>query len=147
MAIADRRAETTWEGTLAAGSGVVTGDTGAIGPLDVTWAARTEAPAGKTSPEELAAAAHSSCFSMALALRLGERGAKPERLSVAATVTLDEVDDRPTVVSSRLDVKATVGGLDSADFDAAVTEAMDLCPIGRLFAGAEVSVDADLEPQ
>ena len=145
MAIADRRAETNWEGTLAGGSGVVNGDSGAIDALDVTWAARTEAPDGKTSPEELAAAAHSSCFSMALALRLGERGAKPDRLGVAATVTLDEVDGKPTVVSSRLEVSAAVDGLDGADFDAAVSEAMDLCPIGRLFAGAEVSADASLE--
>lgn len=146
MAIADRRAKTTWQGSLATGSGVVNGDSGAIESLDVTWAARTEAPGGKTSPEELAAAAHSSCFSMALALRLGERGANPDRLDVAATVTLDEVDGKPTVVSSRLEVRAAVEGLDSAGFGEAVGEAMDLCPIGRLFAGAELTVDASLEP-
>lgn len=96
MAIASRRAETVWNGTLAAGQGAVRGDSGAIDALPVTWAARTQAPEGKTSPEELAAAAHSTCFAMALALRLGEHKARVERMTVAATVTLDEVDGVPT---------------------------------------------------
>ena len=81
MAIAERTAETTWEGPLASGSGTIRPASGALGELAVTWASRTEQPGGKTSPEELAAAAHSSCFAMALALRLGERKAVPQRLS------------------------------------------------------------------
>jgi osmotically inducible protein OsmC len=145
MAIANRRAETVWEGNLARGAGTVTGQSGAVGPLPVTWAARTEQPGGKTSPEELAAAAHSSCFSMALALRLAEHGHDAERLTVASTVTLDEVDGAPTVVSSEIAVRARVPGIDRTDFDAAVGEAAELCPISRLFAGAQVSVDAELE--
>jgi osmotically inducible protein OsmC len=145
MAIADRRATTQWQGTLAAGDGTVSGGSGAITELPVDWAARTEEPGGKTSPEELAAAAHSSCFSMALALNLAEHGARPGKLDVAATVTLDEVDGKPTVVSSALEVKAQVDGLDADGFDRAVEDAMALCPIGRLFAGAEVTVDAELE--
>lgn len=145
MAIASRRAQTIWEGNLARGAGKVSGDSGAIDELDVTWAARTEEPGGKTSPEELAAAAHASCFSMALALKLTEDGTEPERLTVAAIVTLDEVEGAPTVVSSGLVVRARVDGLGSDDFDRIVGEAMELCPIGRLFAGAEVSVDAELE--
>jgi osmotically inducible protein OsmC len=145
MAIAERQAETVWEGTLAAGSGVLSGASGAIDALPVTWAARTEQPGGKTSPEELAAAAHSSCFSMALALRLGEHGARAERMVVGATVTLDEVDGLPTITSSALEVRVRADGLDEAGLRAIVDEAAALCPVSRLFAGAEVSVSAALE--
>jgi osmotically inducible protein OsmC len=143
--IASRRAETIWEGTLLAGQGSVTGDSGALDTLPVTWAARTESPGGRTSPEELAAAAHSSCFSMALALRLGEHGVDPERLSVAATVTLDEVDGVPTITTSKLEVRARADGLDADGFQAVVAEAAQLCPVSRLFAGAQISVSAELE--
>jgi len=145
MAIADRRATTIWQGSLAAGNGKVSGDSGAINEIAVDWAARTEEPGGKTSPEELAGAAHSSCFAMAFALKLAEAGGRPQKLDVSATVTLDEVDGVPTVVSSALEVKAQVAGLDTDSFDAVVSDAMALCPIGRLFAGAEVTVEAELE--
>ena len=145
MPIATRRAETTWEGNLARGSGTVRGQSGGVGPLPVTWAARTAEPGGKTSPEELAAAAHSSCFAMALALRLAEAGVEGERLSVTSAVTLDDVDGVPTVVSSALEVNARIAGIDQAKFDAAVAEAAELCPISRLFAGAQVTVHAELE--
>ncbi|MGH3744141.1 MAG: OsmC family peroxiredoxin [Mycobacteriales bacterium] len=145
MPIAQRSAETTWEGNLARGNGSVTPSSGAFGPLPVTWASRTETPDGKTSPEELAAAAHAACFAMALNLRLGEHKAEPQRLSVTATVTLDEVDGRPTVVSSELVVRGAVPGLDAAGFQAALDEAADLCPVSRLFAGAKVTVTGRLE--
>jgi osmotically inducible protein OsmC len=112
MAIAERTAETTWEGSLASGSGTIRAASGALGELAVTWASRTEQPGGKTSPEELAAAAHSPCFAMALALRLGERKAVPRRLTVTATVTLDEIGGVPTIVSSGLRVRGQVPGLD-----------------------------------
>jgi lipoyl-dependent peroxiredoxin len=146
MAIAKRTAQTIWEGSLASGTGTVTSGTGALGELPVTWAARTQQPDGKTSPEELAAAAHASCFSMALALRLGEHSATPERLDVSATVTLDEVDSRPTVISSELRVVARIPDLDDRKFQSIVREAADLCPISRLFAGTHISVAAILEP-
>jgi osmotically inducible protein OsmC len=119
---------------------------GAAGALAVTWASRTERADGTTSPEELAAAAHSACYAMALALRLGEHKAVPERLSVGATVTLDEAGGVPTVVSSHLEVTARVPGLDRADFDAIIGEASELCPVSRLFAGAKITVNAALEP-
>ena len=131
--IAGRTAQAVWAGGLSNGHGTV------------TWAARIGAPNGKTSPEELAAAAHASCFSMALALRLGEHDVAPERLDVTATVSLDDVDGRPTVVSSALSVRARVRELDEVAFRAIVNEAADLCPISRLFAGAEITVDATLE--
>lgn len=145
MPIAERTAQTTWEGNLARGQGTVRPNSAGFDPLPVTWASRTEAPGGKTSPEELAAAAHSSCFAMALSLCLGERKVAPSRLDVSATVTLDEVDGKPTVVSSALTVRGTVDGLDADGFQAAVDEAAALCPISRLFAGAKVSVTASLE--
>jgi lipoyl-dependent peroxiredoxin len=146
MAIAERTAETTWEGPLANGSGTIRPASGALGDLPVTWASRTSEPGGKTSPEELAAAAHSSCFAMALALRLGERRVTAERLTVTATVTLDEVDGTPTIVSSDLQVRGRVPGLDEYGFQEAVSETAALCPVSRLFAGAKIDVNATLEP-
>ncbi|MGE2691493.1 OsmC family peroxiredoxin [Mycolicibacterium pulveris] len=144
MAIADRTTRTVWEGPLATGSGRLESGSGALTGRDVTWAARTEEPGGITSPEELAAAAHSSCFSMALALKLGEHQARPQKLDVQATVTLDEVDGLPTIVSSALQIKAEVEGIDAADFQKVVDEAAALCPVSRLFASAKISVNAEL---
>lgn len=145
MAIAERTAETTWEGALAGGRGTVRASSGAWDELPVTWAARTERPDGLTSPEELAAAAHSACFAMALALRLGERKVTADRLSISATVTLDEVDGMPTIVSSEVRVRGRVPGVDQAGFKAAVDEAAALCPVSRLFAGAQITVHAELD--
>lgn len=145
MSIAERSAGTNWEGPLASGTGRLDSGSGVLTGLDVTWAARTEAPGGKTSPEELAAAAHSSCFSMALALKLGEQQLTPERLDVRSTVTLDDVGGLPTIVSSALVIKARVSGVDAAKFQRIVDDAAALCPVSRLFAGAEISVKAELE--
>ncbi|MGB6056970.1 MAG: OsmC family peroxiredoxin [Microthrixaceae bacterium] len=141
MPIAVRTAETTWTDSLAKGSGTLSGGSGALNALPVTWAARTEDPGGKTSPEELAAAAHSSCFSMALALLLGENKTPPGELVVTAAVTLDEVDGRPTIVSSELTVKGQVEGLDHEGFKKIVDQAAELCPISRLFAGTKITVN------
>jgi osmotically inducible protein OsmC len=142
--IAERSAQTIWSGRLASGEGTVTSGSGALQSLPVSWAARTGEHQGSTSPEELAAAAHSSCFSMALALRLGEHGVTPQRLDVTAMVSLADVDGRPTVVESFLRVIAQVEDLDPQAFDAIVNEAKTLCPISRLFAGAVITVDASL---
>ena len=144
MSIAARSSSTVWEGPLASGTGRLESGSGALTGLEVTWAARTEAPGGKTSPEELAAAAHSSCFSMALTLKLGEHQLTPQRLDVQSTVTLDEVNGLPTIVSSALTVKAQVSGVDAATFQGIVDEAAALCPVSRLFAGAAISVKAEL---
>jgi lipoyl-dependent peroxiredoxin len=146
MAIAIRTAQTTWEGPLGSGTGMMRMGSGAAGVLPATWAARTERADGKTSPEELAAAAHFACYAMALALRLGEHKAVPERLAITATVTLDEAGGVPTIVSSHLDVTARIPAMDPAGFDAVAGEASDLCPVSRLFAGAKITVDARLEP-
>lgn len=146
MSIAERAARTTWEGPLASGEGKLSQDSsGALDGLPLTWASRTEQPDGKTSSEELAAAAHSSCFSMALALKLGENHTPPQRLEVTATVTLDAVDGVPTITTSRLKVRASVAGVDAESFAAVVDQAAALCPVSRLFAGATISVDAELD--
>jgi osmotically inducible protein OsmC len=146
VTIAVRKAETTREGPLASGTGLIRMSSGAAGGLSVTWASRAERADGKTSLEELAAAAHSACYAMALALRLGEHKAAPDPLAVAAAVTLDQADGVPTIVSSHPDVTARVLGLDPADFDTVVSEASDLCLVSRLFAGAKITADATLEP-
>jgi osmotically inducible protein OsmC len=146
MSIAQRTAETTWEGSLAAGGGAIRSGSGALDGLDVTWAARTETPGDKTSPEELAAAAHSSCFAMALTLLLDKAHTPPHRLSVQAAVTLDDVDGVPTIVSSALRVDGWVAQVDATGFQKVVDEAAALCPVSRLFAGARISVEATLQP-
>jgi osmotically inducible protein OsmC len=145
MPIAERTARTDWEGTLARGTGTIMPDSGAFAPLAVTWASRTEQPAGKTSPEELLAAAHSSCFSMALSLVLGELDIPAEHTSVSSTVTFDEVGGKPTVSKSAITVRAKVPGVDDAKFQRAVKDAADLCPVSRLFTGAEITVEASLD--
>ncbi|MFF7941514.1 OsmC family peroxiredoxin [Nocardia gamkensis] len=145
MTIAQRTATTIWQGPPAEGTGLVYAASGAFGPLPVTWAARTHEPGGQTSPEELAAAAHSLCFAMALALCLDNHGASAQRFDVAATVALDQVIVTPTITSSALRVRATVPGLAPAKFKTIVDEAAALCPLSRLFAGAQVTLDVDLD--
>jgi osmotically inducible protein OsmC len=144
MAIAERQAQTVWEGSLTKGAGTVTGASGGFGELGVTWASRTERGQDKTSPEELIAAAHSSCFAMALSHELDQTGNSPERLTVSANVTLEMVDDAPTVTSSALTVSGRVPGIDAAGFEAAAQSAAKNCPISRLLAAAEITVDATL---
>ncbi len=145
MAIAERTGRCTWEGDLAHGNGVVSADTGALGELPVTWASRTERSEGKTSPEELVAAAHASCFSMALSHTLSQAGNAPDQLQVSAKVTLDQRDGAPTVVSSELTVSGRVPGLDQEGFAKAASDAGQNCPISRALGGVEIMVNATLE--
>jgi osmotically inducible protein OsmC len=145
MAMAERTATTSWDGDLAHGRGTVNGASGALSELAVTWASRTERSDGRTSPEELIAAAHSSCFSMALSHGLTEAGHPPDHLDVRATVTLDLVDGSPTVTSSDLQVTGRVPGIDQFEFAKAATDAGQHCPVSRVLAGLEISVEAMLE--
>jgi osmotically inducible protein OsmC len=144
---ATRSATVTWNGTLAEGSGTVSsGSSDLFTDLPVSWASRTEAPEGRTSPEELLAAAHASCFSMALAGALARGGTPPDHLHVSATVTFDQVDDKWTVTRSELDVMGVVPGLDEAGFESAAEGARDGCPISRALAGnVELFVTSTLE--
>jgi lipoyl-dependent peroxiredoxin len=130
---ADRRAEVTWQGDLMGGSGVIERvGSGAIGPLDVTWASRTEDPGGRTSPEELIAAAHASCFSMALAHGLAQAGSTPDRLSTSATVTFVPGTG---ITRSALEVEGTVPGLDENAFQQAAEQAKEGCPVSQALKG------------
>ena len=141
-----RRAEVVWTGSLANGAGTVSAmSSGAFSDLPVSWAARTETP-DKTSPEELVAAAHASCFAMALSGRLGRAGAPPERLAVSADVTFDKLEAGWKVVSSALTVRGVVPGMSEADFITEAEAARDGCPISVALRGnVELSVDAALE--
>src|SRR5205085_3964323 len=129
MPIATREAQIVWEGSLAAGAGTVSSGSGALAQLPVTWASRTEQPDGKTSPEELIAGAHASCFAMALSLILGEAHTPPERLTVAAECTLDEVEGAPKITSVSLSISGRLRGVDQAGFGEAVKRAGALCPV------------------
>jgi osmotically inducible protein OsmC len=145
MAIAQRTAEVVWEGTLARGVGALSTASGAL-ELPVTWASRTQQPDGKTSPEELIAAAHASCFAMALALVLGENHTPPERLTVTAACTLDEVDGAPRITTAALSVEARVPGLDRAGLQHNVEQAAGLCPVSNALRGnVEISVRGELD--
>lgn len=146
---ATRTATVTWNGTLAEGSGTVSAGTSQLfTDLPVSWASRTEAPEGRTSPEELLAAAHASCFSMALSGGLVRAGTPAEHLHVSATVTFDKVGDAWTVTASQLDVVGVVPGMDEAAFDAAAQAAKDGCPVSRALAGnVEMTVSATLEDE
>jgi osmotically inducible protein OsmC len=142
-----RRADATWEGDLLSGSGAVSASTsGAFSDLPVSWASRTEASNGKTSPEELIASAHAACFSMAFSSNLAKAGFTAERLSVSAEVTFDKLEGGWTVTKSALTVRGRVPGIDEATFAAAAEAAKDGCPVSRAIKGnVELSVDATLE--
>jgi lipoyl-dependent peroxiredoxin len=143
-----RRADVTWSGDLASGKGYVSASTsGAFKELEVSWPRRSEAAAeGKTSPEELLAASHASCYAMALSAGLGGAGTPPQSLAVSATVTFDKVGDGFKVVSSVLEVRGRVPGIDAAAFVKAAEGAKDGCPISQALKGnVELSVKATLE--
>jgi osmotically inducible protein OsmC len=146
MLIAQRTAGVTWDGSLARGSGSVSSGSGALADMPVTWAARTEAPAGKTSPEELIAAAHATCFTMALALVLGQAGTPPRRLETRARCVLEEDHGAPRIAEVAITVAAHVESLDDEAFRAAVDAAKSLCPVSNALRGnVAISVDARLE--
>ena len=139
---AQSSASTVWEGGLAHGSGVTTAASGAFGPVDVTWASRTARSAGKTSPEELLAAAHASCYCMALSHELGEAGTPPEKLEATATV---EFVAGEGVKSSHIVVTGTVPGVDQDAFAAAAAAAGEGCPISAALKGnIDITVEATL---
>jgi osmotically inducible protein OsmC len=144
MAMAERTATTTWQGDLPKGRGTVTVDSGAIGDFPVSWASRTERSEGKTSPEELIAAAHSSCFSMALSNVLAQGGQPAESLDVTSAVTFDS--GQVKVTESRITIRGRVPGIDDAAFQDAVRAAEQGCPVSNALRGnVEMSVEATLE--
>lgn len=139
---AESKATTVWEGDLAHGRGTTKAASGVLPEVEVTWAARTERAAGTTSPEELLAAAHASCFCMALSHELAEAGNAPERLEATATVTFVPGEG---VKSSKITVNGQVPGLDQAGFAEAAKGAGENCPISQALKGVEIEVEATLE--
>ncbi len=140
----ERRAEVVWTGDLMSGSGTI-GEvgSGAFGPLDVSWASRSEEPNGKTSPEELIAAAWAACFAMALSAGLARSGTPPERLVTSATVTFQPGEG---ITKGALTVRGTVPGLDAAGFEAAAQGAKTNCPVSKALTGIpDVTLDAALD--
>jgi osmotically inducible protein OsmC len=140
----DRRADVTWQGSLREGSGTITKTTsGALGELNVTWASRSEDDTGgKTSPEELIAAAHAACFSMALSAELARAGSPPEELHTSATVTFQPGEG---ITKSALTVEGRVPGLDEAAFLEAAETAKANCPVSKALASVpSITLNAHL---
>jgi lipoyl-dependent peroxiredoxin len=140
----DRTAEVTWHGDLMSGSGRIDSVTsGAFGGLDVDWVARSEDAQSKTSPEEMIAAAHAACFSMALSHGLGQAGHPADELKTSATVTFQPGEG---ITKISLQVTGKVPGTSDDDFRQAAEAAKDNCPVSKALAGVpEITLDARLE--
>ncbi len=136
-----RNASTHWEGSLMEGAGRVTLESSGLGTHDVTWASRANDPEGRTSPEELIAAAHSSCFSMALSNGLAKAGTPPESLDTTAAVTFQPGEG---ITGIHLTVRAVVPGLDAAGFTEAAEAAKEGCPVSKALTGTTITLDAAL---
>lgn len=148
MAGAERQATAQWKGDLKSGSGTVRLDTSKAAPaLPVSWEARTENANGKTSPEELIAAALASCFCMALSAGLGGAGHAPEQLDVRATSSFEKTDAGFRLTTMKLVVRGRVPGIDDSAFRAAAEKARTGCPVSNALANnVKIEVDASLAP-
>jgi len=135
-----RKASAVWQGDLKAGKGSLSTESGTIKSTQYSFGTRFENGVG-TNPEELLAAAHAGCFTMALSGKLGAAGMTAQKLETTCTITLEKVGDAFAVTKSHLDLSATIPGADKAKFDAAVKAAETGCPVSKLFK-AEISVDA-----
>ncbi|MEW9870577.1 OsmC family protein [Arthrobacter sp. HS15c] len=139
---ATRTAHTVWNGDLISGSGQTTLDSSGLGTFDVTWKARTEAAEGKTSPEELIAAAHASCFSMAFSHALAGAGHAPEEINTKAAVTFVPGTG---ITGSHLTMSAKVPGISEEEFQKIAAEAKVGCPVSGALASIDITLDATLE--
>jgi len=138
-----RKASAVWKGDLKTGKGNISTESGTLSNAQYSFQTRFESGTG-TNPEELIAAAHAGCFSMALSAGLGGLGMKPEKIETSAVVSLDNTDKGWTVTTIQLDVKAKVPGMDAAAFQKAANEAKANCPISRLL-NAKITMNAVLE--
>jgi osmotically inducible protein OsmC len=137
------RADATWKGDLISGSGVVKVDSGALAEFPVTWAARAERTHGATSPEELIAAAHAACYSMAFSNGLAKAGHKPDELTTTVEV---EFVPGTGITTSTITVRGRVSGIDAAGFEKLAAEAKDGCPVSKALHGnVELRLNASLE--
>lgn len=141
----DRKATAVWSGDLPTGKGTAKLESSGLGgELPVSWPSRTEEPGGQTSPEELIAAAHAACYSMALSNVLAQAGTPPEKLETSATVTFD-LHGGPHISKVALTVRGTVPGADADAFADAAGKAKDGCPVSKALAGnVEISVEPTL---
>ena len=137
----DSKASATWTGDLMHGQGSVRPASGAFGEVDLTWKARAESRESGTSPEELIAAAHASCFAMALSHGLAGAGTPPETLETSAQVTFQAGEG---ITAIHLTVRGTVPGLDDDGFRAAAEGAKANCPVSKALAAVPISLDAAL---
>jgi len=142
MAI-ERHAHATWEGDLRGGSGSFDVGSGAITGQEVTFASRFEQPGGKTSPEELIAAAHATCVSMALANGLAQAGHAPTRLETDAVCTLEQTDAGFRITSMRLSISGEVDGIDESTFVAAAEEAKEGCPVSQALKAVPITLETE----
>ena len=137
-----RKAEVVWHGTLTEGGGtIVSATSGALPQLPVSWPSRSEEPNGKTSPEELIAAAHAACFAMALSAGVGEAGFTPETLETSSTVTFEP---GVGITTAHLTVRGTVPGMTADEFQFAAEGAKAGCPVSQALAGVEITLHAEL---
>ena len=136
-----RTAQTRWEGNLLEGAGKVTLESSGVGTFDVSWPSRAEEPNGKTSPEELIAAAHSSCFSMALSAGLGKAGTPPTALETRADV---ELTPGTGITGIHLTVVGEVEGITEEQFVEAAEGAKKGCPVSQALSGTTITLDASL---
>lgn len=138
-------ATANWRGDLFGGSGTVDFNSGAAGPLPVSWASRTEEAAGKTSPEEMIAAAHAACFSMAFSNELANAGYPPENLDTQAVATFTKGEDGFRIRTMELTVDAVVPGIDADTFTALAEAAKNGCPVSNALSGnVEITLSASL---
>jgi osmotically inducible protein OsmC len=141
----ERSAKATWEGDLLGGSGQVSTESDAVSNATVKWSSRAEQADEKTSPEELIAAAHAACVSMALANVLAQAGTPPAKLDTDATATFDKTPDGFRLTTMRLSIRGQVEGLDEEGFKSAAEDAKQNCPVSQALKGnVEVTLDASL---
>jgi osmotically inducible protein OsmC len=138
-----RKATAVWSGGLKDGKGALSTDSGVLNQTQYSFSARFENGIG-TNPEELLAAAHAGCFTMALSAQLGNAGITAQKLETTATITLEKLTDGFAITKSHLDLVAQIPGVDRAKFDAAVKAAETGCPVSKLFKAA-ITVSARLE--
>ena len=139
----DRSARAVWHGSLRDGKGTISTESGTLNDAQYSFSTRFESGVG-TNPEELIAAAHAGCFTMALSSELTSVKLPPDSLETTATVTMDKTDDGPTITKIHLVTKAKVPGVEKEKFDELAKKAKEGCPVSRLLKAAEITLDAQL---
>ncbi|WP_018684236.1 OsmC family peroxiredoxin [Actinokineospora enzanensis] len=140
----ERKATTVWTGDVARGKGEVSLDTSGAAEFTVSFPSRAQEANGQTSPEELIAAAHSSCYSMQLSALLGQNGTAPEKIETSAVVTFGKKGEGFAILGIALTARATVSGLDADRFAEIAETAKQVCPVSAALTGTDITLDAAL---